>query len=182
MLTTLQLSMIPIILSATLSLFISFSKYCQFETTLASINNIDSKYTFIISRLRHKERCILKNKDIHKIIIDKILSKFDKDTFDAYVEQVLNETDSNFKNIAMKEINASDILHRQYVDRTVLDFNDVLKEISIKKKKPRLTRILNYLYTCRIFNTKVIYKNEGPQNAIIQIPDKNVKIISKIIS
>jgi len=151
--------MIPIVLSATLSLFISFSKYCQFETTLASMNNIDSKYTFIISRLRHKERCILKNKDIHKIKINKILSKFDKDTFDTYVEQVLNETDSNFKNIAMKEINADDILRRQYKDRTVLDFNDVLKETSIKKKKSVLTKIKNYLCTYKIFSSKVIYEN-----------------------
>jgi len=136
-------SMIPIILSASLSLFISFSKYFQFETTLASMGNIDSKYTFIISRLRHKERCILKLKSKNKDEIDNMLINFDNDTLDSYIEITLNETDLKFKNIVMKNLDTKSILSKQYSSKIANTFSDT----DIEPENISVKSFFNKIYT-----------------------------------
>ena len=147
-LSQLELNIIPISLSSSLSLLISFSKYFQFETTLATMNNIDSRYTFIIARIRHRQRCILKIKSDNKIDIDKTLVEFDKDTLDTYIEQTLNDTDSKIKNVVIKEINATQILNRQYKNRTINNFNDIIQEEEPKIKKKSLFHYL-FSFCCK---------------------------------
>ena len=143
-----QINLIPITLSSSLTLFIAFSKYFQFETTLATMNNVDLRYTFIIARLRHRERCILKNKTINKDEIDKMLIEFELDTLDSYIEQTLNDTDAKFKNIAMKDVDTRAILKRQYLNRTTHNFKNSI-DIEYNQKSRRLIkRLCYYLWTC----------------------------------
>ena len=145
-LSEVQINMIPIILSATLSLFISFSKYFQFENTLFTMGSINSKYTFIISRLKHKERCILNTKTNDPIVTQTVLLQFDRDTLDSYIEQILNETDVKFKNITIDDLNTHAILQRQYSNRISVNFTDFINRPRTAVNSNIFYRFYKYLF------------------------------------
>lgn len=90
------LTIIPIIASTYIAIILSISRFFKLNINKEHLSNIIEKYTFIISRLKSKER-LIKNFDFKSgKLIDwhKIIENYNKDGIEDFITKTTEESDT----------------------------------------------------------------------------------------
>ena len=172
------LTIIPIIASTYIALILAISRFFKFNITKEHLSKIIEQYTFIISRLKSKER-LIKNFDFKsRKLIDwhKIIENYNKDGIEDFITKTTEESDTI---ITLKEnVYYQNLYFKLKLEKSLQHFNqDRIPDRDNKFYIQRIGNLNNYKVNrcqCDFINLlcKCCYKTSIDYMKIYEILNK----------